>query len=217
MQIAKIVDNEVTAVQVIQRKPFYNVGRWWDLRDDDVLAEWMIELGYQAVVSTPRPTDDSTNWELSIEDVEGVPTEVWTPRAWTAEELTAREQADAERARIETHEAILDATAALMADAHTDGDPWVQPTAAHDAYPLGITVTHDGKTWESITPANVWAPGVSGWREVVSDGGVAAWVMPTGAHDAYQTGDRVTHNNKTWVSTHADNVWEPGVFGWGEV
>ena len=217
MQIAQINDGEIAAVQVVQRRPFFNVGRWWDLRDDDVLAEWMTELGYQEVVSTPRPTDDSTNWELSIENVEGVPTEVWTPRAWTAEELTAREQADAERARYETHEAILDATAALMADAHTDGQPWVQPTGVHDAYTKGITVKHDGKTWESIVFANVWAPGVSGWREVVSDGGVAAWVQPTGAHDAYQTNDRVTHNNKTWVSTHANNVWEPGVFGWGEV
>ena len=142
MQIAQINDGVVTAVQGILREPIYNVGRWWDLRDDDVLAEWMIELGYQEVVSTPRPTDDSTNWELSIENVDGVPTEVWTPLAWTAEELAAREQADAERARVETHEAILDATVALMADAHTDGDPWVQPTGAHNAYPLGITVTH---------------------------------------------------------------------------
>ena len=217
MQIAKINDGVVTAAQSIQREPIYNVGRWWDLHDDDVLAEWMIEFGYQEVVSTPRPTDDSTNWELSVENVDGVPTEVWTPLAWTVEELAAREQADAERARYETHEAILDATAALITDAHTDGQPWVQPTGVHDAYTKGITVKHDGKTWESIVFANVWAPGVSGWREVVSDGGVAAWVQPTGAHDAYQTGDRVTHNNKTWVSTRANNVWEPGVFGWGEV
>lgn len=46
-----------------------------------------------------------------------------------------------------------------------DGDPWTQPTGAHDAYAKGITVTHGGKTWESLTPANVWPPGVSGWRE----------------------------------------------------
>lgn len=71
------------------------------------------------------------------------------------------------------------------------GDPWVQPTSAVDAYPLGWTVTHGGKTWVSLTPANVWEPGVSGWREVVDDGGPPAWVQPTGAHDAYQTGDRV--------------------------
>ena len=40
---------------------------------------------------------------------------------------------------------------------------WVQPLGGHDAYPVGARVTHNGKTWESTTPANVWAPGVYGW------------------------------------------------------
>ena len=40
------------------------------------------------------------------------------------------------------------------------------------------------------------------------------WVAPTGAHDAYQTGDRVTHQGQTWESTIDANVWEPGVHGW---
>jgi hypothetical protein len=43
---------------------------------------------------------------------------------------------------------------------------------------------------------------------------VAPWVQPVGAHDAYQIGDRVTHNGQTWTSTAANNVWAPGVFGW---
>jgi len=47
-----------------------------------------------------------------------------------------------------------------------------------------------------------------------TDSGYPLWVQPTGAHDAYQIGDRVTHNEQNWESTHADNVWEPGVFGW---
>ena len=37
------------------------------------------------------------------------------------------------------------------------------PLDAHDAYPLGAKVTHKGKTWVNLTPANVWAPGVYGW------------------------------------------------------
>ena len=40
------------------------------------------------------------------------------------------------------------------------------------------------------------------------------WVQPTGAHDAYNIGDKVTHNGKTWVSDVDNNVWEPGVYGW---
>ena len=45
---------------------------------------------------------------------------------------------------------------------------WVQPTGAHDAYALGDKVTWNGKTWESTVDANVWEPGVSGWREVAA-------------------------------------------------
>ena len=35
-----------------------------------------------------------------------------------------------------------------------------------------------------------------------------------GAHDAYNIGDKVTHNGKTWVSDVDNNVWEQGVYGW---
>jgi len=40
------------------------------------------------------------------------------------------------------------------------------------------------------------------------------WRQPLGAHDAYQTGDKVLFDGKTWVSTHDNNIWQPGVFGW---
>lgn len=42
------------------------------------------------------------------------------------------------------------------------------------------------------------------------------WVQPLGAHDAYILGAKVTHNGKKWVSNIANNVWEPGVYGWDE-
>ena len=96
-----------------------------------------------------------------------------------------------------------------------DGDPWVQPTGAHDAYPLGITATHGGKTWESLTPANVWTPGVSGWRELVAQG-YPAWVQPTGGHDAYKKGNRVSFDGSDYESRIDGNVWSPTVYpaGW---
>lgn len=43
------------------------------------------------------------------------------------------------------------------------------------------------------------------------------WVQPTGAQDAYNTGDKVSHNDKHWISTVDANVWEPSVYGWDEV
>jgi hypothetical protein len=102
----------------------------------------------------------------------------------------------------------------------TDGVPtWIQPTGAHDAYQEGAIVEHNGQSWKSMTPANVWEPGVSGWRAAVlmppSGAPVyPAWVQPTGAHDAYQIGDKVTHNAQVWTSTINANVWEPSIYGW---
>lgn len=42
------------------------------------------------------------------------------------------------------------------------------------------------------------------------------WIQPTGAHDAYNQGDKVSHNEKHWVSDIDANVYEPGVYGWTE-
>ena len=96
-----------------------------------------------------------------------------------------------------------------------DGDEWIAPTGAHDSYANGAIVTHGGKTWESTTPNNVWEPGVSGWREKPSvdpdtgEESVPEFVPPTGGHDAYKTGDRVTFEGKVYESTIDGNVWSP--------
>ena len=111
------------------------------------------------------------------------------------------------------------ARSVLAAQGITDGDEWVQPTDATNAYPKDWTVTHDGKTWVSLTPANVWEPGVSGWREVVEEGATPEWVQPTGAHDAYQTGDTVTFEGQEYVSLIDGNTWSPTAYpqGWEKI
>lgn len=45
------------------------------------------------------------------------------------------------------------------------------------------------------------------------------WAQPTGAHDAYNTGDTVTYQNETWRSTQDGNVWSPTAYpqGWEQV
>lgn len=42
------------------------------------------------------------------------------------------------------------------------------------------------------------------------------WRQPTGATDAYKIGDKVSHNEKHWISNVDANTWEPGVYGWDE-
>ena len=53
------------------------------------------------------------------------------------------------------------------------------------------------------------------WK-VVSLDEFPQWIQPTGAHDAYNLGDRVTHNEQNWESTINANTTEPEVtvFNW---
>lgn len=149
-------------------------------------------------------SDDDLGWALSV----------------ISQEIATRKELSAIPQKIEALNREY-----LSASGMTEGSAWVQPTGAHDAYPQGWEVRHNDKTWESLTPANVWEPGVSGWREVVlpeppeSEEGPSAadWVQPTGAHDAYGQDDRVSHAGKMWVSNVNGNVWEPGVYGWTAV
>lgn len=57
------------------------------------------------------------------------------------------------------------------------------------------------------------------WKHIEkpNEEGIFPWVQPLGATDAYMTGDKVTHNGKTWISDIDTNTWEPGVHGWSEV
>lgn len=47
------------------------------------------------------------------------------------------------------------------------------------------------------------------WTRVGYDDEILDWVQPTGAHDAYNTGDKVKHNGFVWTSKVDGNVWEP--------
>ena len=52
-----------------------------------------------------------------------------------------------------------------------DGIPiWTEPSGGHDAYGVGDKVRHNGKTWVSLIPGNIWEPGVP-------VPGVETWVL----------------------------------------
>lgn len=103
---------------------------------------------------------------------------------------------------------------------------WSQPYGATDCYQIGDKVTYQGKTWECTVANCVWAPGVYGWKEVGESGGedkpveeFPEWVQPTGQHDAYMTGDKVTFKSKHYESVIDYNTWSPEAYpqGWKEV
>lgn len=112
---------------------------------------------------------------------------------------------------------IDDVTAAEHADLFS---PW--------AYPVNYTAGQirrytDGKLYKCLqahTSQADWTPdtAVSLWVSI-SDPAEEwpEWSQPQGAHDAYEQGAKVSHNEKHWTSDVANNVWEPGVYGWTEV
>ena len=91
------------------------------------------------------------------------------------------------------------------------------------AYAANAICTHGGKIYRCLqahTSQDDWTPDVSAslWKEIGDPTAEwPAWSQPIGAVDAYATGDKVSHNDKHWVSTCDSNVWEPGVYGWEEV
>jgi hypothetical protein len=92
MTYAIVVDDAI--VRIGPRPRSYRNHTGLQYATDEQLAA----LGILPVVDVERPADTDTHtFERSIELVAGVPTVVWTQRAWTADELAARtRQANAE-------------------------------------------------------------------------------------------------------------------------
>lgn len=89
------------------------------------------------------------------------------------------------------------------------------------AYAVGDRRRYDGRLYRCVqahTSQEGWEPDKTPalWVRTSADP-IPEWVQPTGAHDAYNTGDKVRHNARVWESLVDANVYEPGVYGWTEV
>jgi len=100
MSYARVLDNTATASHppdLLDPDDITALGRWWDLRQHDMdVTTWEAEVigphGWQPIVTTPRPPDTATTThDYSLELVGGVPTEVWTARPLTTDELATIE------------------------------------------------------------------------------------------------------------------------------
>ena len=89
--------------------------------------------------------------------------------------------------------------------------PEVQSQMVQAAVLVAQMQAHTSQTdWAPDTAPSLFAevlPGQDGTE-------IGEWVQP-GSTNPYMTGDRVTHNGKTWESLVDNNVWEPGVQGSG--
>lgn len=92
--------------------------------------------------------------------------------------------------------------------------------AVGKAYVVSDRVRYNGKLYKCVqahTSQADWAPDAAPalWVAVSVDAW-PEWVQPTGAHDAYHLGDKVSYNGKHYISTIDANPYAPDVYGWEE-
>ena len=92
-----------------------------------------------------------------------------------------------------------------------------------EVYKAGDRLRYDEilyKCLQNHTAQASWTPtdAPSLWAKVLipTPAEIPEWEQPESTNP-YMKGDKVKHNGKTWESTIDNNVWEPGVYGWGEV
>lgn len=91
------------------------------------------------------------------------------------------------------------------------GAAWVQPQGAHDCYPVGYVVRHLDADWESLIPANVWAPGSDPtlWKDLTPTSDLEAWDPNS---KLYLVADEVTYENDRYrcLQQHTSQAgWTP--------
>lgn len=90
------------------------------------------------------------------------------------------------------------------------------------SYAVGERVRYENDLYrceQAHTSQDDWTPDLTPalWTKVALPGEIPVWKQPTGAQDAYMTGDKVKYpdeNGDVWVSIVDNNVWAPGVYGW---
>ena len=120
--------------------------------------------------------------------------------------------------------AFLEALANFLADNEAlEAVELFQPWRSDGSYQRGLRVQHQGVLYRCLQDHQAqleWNPvdAPSLWARVLIDdpNSAPAWIQPDSTNP-YAKGDRVMHRGRVWVSLVADNVWEPGVFGWEEV
>lgn len=90
-------------------------------------------------------------------------------------------------------------------------------------YKVGERITYDDVLYKVLTEHTSqadWtpdaAPSLFAKVLIPDENIIAAWEQPDSTNP-YMTGDKVSHNDKIWISTVDNNVWEPGAYGWDEV
>jgi len=132
--------------------------------------------------------------------------------------MTPQEKARALRPLIEKAAASLDDTDAL------EGIELFPAWEVAEDYAVSDRVRYDGKLYKCVqahTSQADWTPDAvpALFTEVALPGEIPVWVQPTGAQDAYNTGDLVHYpdaDGPVYRSLIDANIWSPEAYpdGW---
>lgn len=150
-------------------------------------------------------------------------TQVWTVRDKTQAELTAEKEAHASAKENELDPAQIKLALRYISDSLTEEEQ-VNLYSLYPVWKPNISVAankkyqHNGLLYKVIQSHNTqldWEPQdvPALFARVTAPEEIPVWAQPTGAHDAYAKGAKVTHKEFTWESLIDANVWEPGGVG----
>ena len=95
-----------------------------------------------------------------------------------------------------------------------------EPWRTDLTYAVGDRVRHGDKLYKCVqahTAQDNWTPDATPalWTPISVEE-YPLWVQPTGAQDAYMTGDKVTFEGKRYTSVIDNNTWSPTAYpqGW---
>lgn len=123
---------------------------------------------------------------------------------------------------------LIEKGAAFLSDADAlDGLELYPLYSVGVSYVAGTRIRYNDKLYkvnQSHTSQSDWIPDNTPalYTEVAPEGEIPVWRRPTGAHDAYNSGDRVwfpDHDGKVYESTYDGNVYSPAEYaaGWTEI
>lgn len=180
-----------------------------------------------AVVEAVAPTYDISIEDITMEWVADLVGETYT-QTWTVTAKTEQEKidyinsiADMEESNIDTAQLKLAIRKVLENEtdvALLDYVSMYPPWRVLEALSIDDKRKYKDELYKVIqahTTQLDWPPDIvpALFVKIVPEGTIAPWEQPISTNP-YQIGDKVTHNGSTWESTAANNVWEPGVYGW---
>lgn len=165
---------------------------------------------------------DKTKYSAAKSDVE-IPREVtWYDVQEDLKEDIADAQEDAEQAQevvLLTRDFLPDAVALTLPEIYDEWNPdgiaYIGKDTATEDKPASIVRRNSAlyRCLQSHTSQESWTPENSPSLWVLIDDPAIEWPewkQPTGAHDAYSIGAKVSHNGKKWISQIEANTVEPG-------